>query len=86
MELTQCVLQRKSQFLRVCLFAAVEGSDGEVDVVGLRVVANGVAIRNKGPKTHHTVRVGRHLIKQKQQKIIGKKQKTKIIRVMPMIL
>lgn len=42
-------------------------------MVSLRVVANSVAIRNKGPKTHHTVRIGRHLIKQKQHKIINRK-------------
>lgn len=37
-------------------------------MVGLRVVANGVAIRNKGAKAHHTVCVGRHLIKQNKWK------------------
>lgn len=43
------------------LLAAVESGDGEVDVVRLGVVANGVTVRNEGPETHHAVCVGRHL-------------------------
>lgn len=48
------------------LLAAVESGDGEVDVVGLGVVANGVTVGNEGPETHHAVRVGRHLKKQER--------------------
>lgn len=43
------------------LLAAVEGGDGEVDVVGLGVVADGVTVGNERPKAHHAVCVGRHL-------------------------
>lgn len=43
------------------LLAAVEGGDGEVDVVRLGVVTNGVTVGNEGPETHHAVRVRRHL-------------------------
>lgn len=43
------------------LLAAVEGGDGEVDVVRLGVVADGVAVRNEWPETHHAVCVRRHL-------------------------
>lgn len=67
LEMNQRVLQGQSQVLRVGLLAAVEGSDGEVDVVGLRVVADSVAIRNQGPKTHHAVRVSRHLVERQQR-------------------
>lgn len=74
LEPTQGVLQRESKFLCVRLFAAVEGSDGKVDVVGLRVVANGVAIRNEGAETHHAVRVGRNLMKQNATSAILKQQ------------
>lgn len=45
----------------MCLLAAVEGGDGEVDVVGLGVVADGVTVGNERPEAHHAVCVGRHL-------------------------
>lgn len=74
LEPTQGVPQRDSKFLCVGLFAAVEGSDGEVDVVGLRVVANGVAVRNEGAETHHAVRVGGHLMKQSTTSAVSEQQ------------
>lgn len=43
------------------LLAAIKGSNGEVDVVRLGVVANGVAVWNERPETHHAVCVRRHL-------------------------
>lgn len=70
LEPTQGVLQRESKFLCVRLLAAVEGGDGKVDVVGLRVVANGVAVRNEGAKTHHAVRVGRNLMRQNNSSLV----------------
>lgn len=50
----------------MCLLTAVEGGDGEVDVVCLGVVANCVTVRNEGPETHHTVCVRRHLKEQER--------------------
>lgn len=44
-----------------------------MDVVGLRVVADSVAIRNEGPKTHHAVRVSGHLMERQQHRRQKKK-------------
>ena len=55
------MLEAAGQRLGVRLFAAVEGGDGEVHVVSLGVVADGVAIRDQRAEAHHAVRVGRHL-------------------------
>ena len=49
------------------LLTAVEGGYGEVHMVCLGVVANGVAVRNKGSETHYTVCVSRHLMKEEDE-------------------
>lgn len=56
------------------LLAAVEGGDGEVDVVGLRVVADGVTVRDKGSETHHAVGVCRNLKDMREKRKVKKKQ------------
>lgn len=61
LQLTQGVLQDDGKGLCVSLLAAVEGGDGEVDVVRLGVVTNGVTVGNQWPETHHAVRVRWHL-------------------------
>lgn len=54
------------------LLAAVEGGDGEVDVVGLRVVADGVTVRDEGSETHHAVGVCRNLKDMREKRKVKK--------------
>lgn len=61
----------------MCLLAAVEGGDGEVDVVRLGVVANGVTVGDEGPETHHAVCVRRHL-KERERELTRDNNKYKV--------
>lgn len=54
-------LDGHGQFLSVGLFTAVEGGDGEVNMIWLRVVAHGVTVWDQRPKTHHAVCVSGNL-------------------------
>lgn len=70
LQMTHGVPQSASESLCVSVLAAVKGRDGEVDVVCLRVVTDGVAVRNERTETHHAVRiVCRHLKRQDRREI-----------------
>lgn len=70
LQMTHGVPQSASESLCVSVLAAVKGRDGEVDVVRLRVVTDGVAVRNERTETHHAVRVVcRHLKRQDRREI-----------------
>lgn len=45
----------------VCLLAAVEGRDGDVDVLFHGVVTHSVAVGHHRTKAHHTISLGAHL-------------------------
>lgn len=67
LQVAQGFFQSVSHCLCVGLFAAVEGGDGEVDVVRLGVVAHGVTVGNERPETHHAVCVSGNLQAQKKR-------------------
>lgn len=70
LQMTHGVPQSASESLCVSVLAAVKGRDGEVDVVRLRVVTDGVAVRNERTETHYAVRVVcRHLKRQDRREI-----------------
>lgn len=57
----QCVLHGLSEVGSVCLLAAVEGCDGNVDVLIHGIVTHAVAIWHRWAKTHHAVRLRANL-------------------------
>lgn len=67
LQVAQGFLYSASHCLCVGVLAAVKGSDGEVDMVRLRVVTHGITVRNEGSEAHDAVCVCGYLHTQKQE-------------------